>query len=130
MNVTRFKLAPPYVAPQHEDMRCLRLQGMEAGPSESLWLGVSHLLPGGHTGFDASPLEKHYVVLEGTVVIVTEGHEEVLEVWDSCRLAPGEKRRLENRTNRSATILLAMPCAAEAKRPIAGGAKTRSDPAR
>jgi quercetin dioxygenase-like cupin family protein len=109
MNVTRFAAAPAYHPPAHDDMRCLRLQGHEAGPSEALWLGVSHLLPGGHTGFDASPLEKHYVVLEGEVTVVTEAGETVLGPWDSCCLAPGEKRRLENRTNRTASILLAMP---------------------
>jgi quercetin dioxygenase-like cupin family protein len=109
MNVTRFANAPAYVAANHIDMHCLRLQGHEAGPSESLWLGVSHLLPGGHTGLDGSPVEKHYVVLDGAVTVVTETGEETLGPWDSCRLAPGEKRRLENRTSRPATILLAMP---------------------
>jgi hypothetical protein len=107
--VTRFATAPAYSAPNHVDMRCLRLQGHEAGSSDALWIGVSHLLPGGCTGFDASPVEKHYVVLEGVVTIVTEDGEATLGVWDSCRLAPGEKRRLENRTNRTASILLAMP---------------------
>jgi hypothetical protein len=48
-------------------------------------------------------------VLEGSVTVVTEAGEVTLEPWDSCRLAPGEKRRLENRTNRPASILLAMP---------------------
>jgi quercetin dioxygenase-like cupin family protein len=109
MNVTRFTSAPTYLPINHFDMRCLRLQGHEAGYSESLWLGVSHLLPGGHTGFHASSVEKHYVVLEGSVTIVTEDGETTLEPWDSCRLAPGEKRRLENHSNRPATILLAMP---------------------
>ncbi|HSI56112.1 MAG TPA: cupin domain-containing protein, partial [Ideonella sp.] len=65
MNVTRFDAAPEYAAPNHFDMRCVRLQGREAGPAEQLWLGVSTLAPGGHTTLDASPIEKHYVVLEG-----------------------------------------------------------------
>jgi uncharacterized cupin superfamily protein len=112
MNVTRLEKAPAYT-PQapHIDMRCLRLQGHEAGPSDKLWLGLSHLLPGGHTSLDGSAVEKHYVVLEGEVTVVTEDGEATLKAWDSCRLAPGEKRRLENRTNRSASILLAMPLA-------------------
>ena len=109
MNVTLFANAPAYFPANHIDMQCLRLQGHEAGPSESLWLGVSLLLPGGHTGLDGSPVEKHYVVLEGRVTVVTETGEETLGPWDSCRLAPGEKRRLENRTDDTATILLAMP---------------------
>jgi carbonic anhydrase/acetyltransferase-like protein (isoleucine patch superfamily)/quercetin dioxygenase-like cupin family protein len=109
MNVTRFVSAPTYIAPNHVGMHCLRLQGHEAGPSETLWMGISHLLPGGHTGFDASAVEKHYVVLEGVVTVVTEQGEATLTQWDSCRIAPGEKRRLENRATQSARILLAMP---------------------
>lgn len=111
MNVTRLEKAPAYFPPNHDDMRCLRLQGHEAGPSDKLWLGLSHLLPGGHTSLDGSAVEKHYVVLEGEVTVVTEDGEATLKAWDSCRLAPGEKRRLENRTNRPASILLAMPLA-------------------
>jgi uncharacterized cupin superfamily protein len=111
MNVTRLEKAPAYFPPNHHDMRCLRLQGHEAGPSDKLWLGLSHLLPGGHTSLDGSAVEKHYVVLEGEVTVVTEDGEATLKAWDSCRLAPGEKRRLENRTNRPASILLAMPLA-------------------
>ena len=65
VNVTRLADAPAYEAPGHFDMRMLRLQGREAGPAESLWLGLSWLLPGGHTTLDASPVEKHYVVVEG-----------------------------------------------------------------
>ena len=109
MNLTRFADAPQYFPPNHEAMHCLRLQGHEAGPSESLWLGVSHILPGGGTTLDASPIEKHYVVLEGSVTVITEGGEVTLEKHDSCRLAPGEKRALKNNTNRPASILLAMP---------------------
>ncbi|MFC3106668.1 cupin domain-containing protein [Undibacterium arcticum] len=109
MNLTRFANAPQYFPPNHDGMHCLRLQGHEAGPSDTIWLGVSHILPGGGTTLDASPVEKLYVVLEGNVTVVTEGGEETLGPHDSCRLAPGEKRALKNRTNRPATVLLAMP---------------------
>ena len=50
MHVTRFNEAPHYEAPNHFDMRCLRLQGKEAGPSTQMWMGMSQILPGGHTG--------------------------------------------------------------------------------
>jgi quercetin dioxygenase-like cupin family protein len=109
MNVTRFDQAQPYYPPNHDGMHCLRLQGHEAGPSDTLWLGVSHLLPGGGTSMDASSVEKHYVVLDGEVVVQTQEGETILFTHDSCRLAPGEKRALKNRSNRPATILLAMP---------------------
>jgi quercetin dioxygenase-like cupin family protein len=109
VNVTRFDTAAQYFPPNHEGMYCVRLQGQEAGPADTAWMGVSHILPGGGTTLDASPVEKFYVVLEGHVTIVTESGEETLARHDSCRLAPGEKRALKNLTNRPATILLIMP---------------------
>ena len=109
MNVTRFGDAPQYFPSQHFLMRCVRLQGHEAGPAESLWLGVSTIEPGGHTSIDASTVEKHYVVLEGEVCVQTNEGEVVLWRFDSCRLAPGEARALHNRTGRAAMLLLAMP---------------------
>lgn len=113
MNVTRFDTAPEYQAPHHFDMRCLRLQGHEAGPAVQLWLGVSVLQPGGRTGLDPSPMEKHYVVLEGELTLVGEldgrREEARLRPYDSCRFAPGERRQIVNHTDREARILLAMP---------------------
>lgn len=115
MHVTRFDQAPEYQAPNHFDMRCLYLQGRTAGPSVQLWLGVSVIAPGGHTGLDPSPMEKHYVVLDGELTLVGEidGRTEraVLRRHDSARFAPGEKRQLFNHTDREASVLLAMPLA-------------------
>jgi mannose-6-phosphate isomerase-like protein (cupin superfamily) len=89
----------------------VRLQGHEAGESQSLWLGVSAIEPGGHTTLSGSGVEKHYVVLEGTVTVETDTEEVDLERHDSCRVAPGERRALHNRTQQPALILLAMPYA-------------------
>lgn len=111
MHVTRLDAAPAYTAPGHEAMRMLRLQGREAGPAQTLWLGLSHLLPGGGTTLDAAPVEKFYLVLAGEVTIGNGAETVVLGLWDSCRIAPGEPRMLANRTNRPATVLLAMPLA-------------------
>lgn len=97
-------------------MRCLRLQGKEAGPSTQMWMGMSQLLPGGRTGLDASPMEKLYLVLEGELQVVGEldGHteERTLGPWDSCRFAPGEKRQLCNRSHKPAVVVLVMPTSA------------------
>ena len=114
MHVTRIDAAPQYQAPNHFDMRCLRLQGREAGPAEQLWLGLSVIAPGGRTGLEPSPMEKHYVVLEGELTLVGETAGEalqtaVLRVHDSCRFAPGEKRQLFNHSGHIAKVLLAMP---------------------
>ncbi|SOZ17862.1 conserved hypothetical protein [Cupriavidus taiwanensis] len=111
MNITRFAHAPAYFPANHEGMHCLRLQGHEAGPAESLWLGVSVLLPGGHTTLDGSTVEKHYVVLEGEVCIRTPEQTALLGQFDSVRLAPGESRQVSNPGNRPAIVLLAMPLA-------------------
>jgi quercetin dioxygenase-like cupin family protein len=109
MNLTRFEDAPEYFPPNHFSMRCVRLQGHEAGPSDAVWLGVSMIEPGGYTTSDASPVEKHYVVLEGEVVITTDEGEAVMQAFDSCRLGPGERRALHNRSASSTKILLVMP---------------------
>jgi hypothetical protein len=116
MHVTRFNEAPHYEAPNHFDMRCLRLQGKEAGPSTQMWLGMSQILPGGHTSLDGSPIEKLYLVLEGRLSVVSEldgrQDEQQLGPWDSCRLAPGEQRQLLNRSNRPVVVALVMANAA------------------
>jgi quercetin dioxygenase-like cupin family protein len=113
MQVTRLSDAPTYEAPNHIDMRCLRLQGKEAGPSTQMWMGMSQILPGGHTGLDGSPMEKLYLVLEGELEVIGEldGQRwvERLGPWDSCRFAPGEKRQLRNPGHRPAVVVLVMP---------------------
>jgi uncharacterized cupin superfamily protein len=113
MHVTRIADAPVYEAPRHFDMVCRYLQGRDAGPAEQLWLGLSEIAPGGHTGLDASPMEKHYVVLEGELTLIGEQggqrDEAVLGPLDSCRFAPGEARQLVNRSQHVAKVLLAMP---------------------
>lgn len=108
MHVTRFSQAPAYHPPRHDNMACVRLQGHEAGPSESMWLGVSHVLPGGQTDLAASPVEKMYVVLEGSVSIGNGTEEVELHLHDSVRLAPGESRLVINRGTRTAMVLLVM----------------------
>lgn len=109
MHITRFDEAKPYFPPAHFDMHCLRLQGREAGPSDQLWLGMSQILPGGRTDADASPIEKIYFVVEGTLTIETPDGETALNALDSCRIAPGESRALKNKTNKPVMVLLAMP---------------------
>ena len=116
MNVTRFARAPEYVAPNHDGMRCVRLQGHEAGPAETVWLGMSTIEPGGHTDLRATAVEKHYVVLQGEVTVVAQmpqgpAEEQVLHAYDSVRLAPHEARQLINRSSAPAMVLLVMPFA-------------------
>ena len=83
--------------------------GLNAGPSQALWVGLSQIEPGGSIERGASPLEKHYVVLAGEVTVLTDDGEAVLGMWDSVCLAPGEARALQNRSGAPASVLLAMP---------------------
>ena len=48
-------------------------------------------------------------MLEGELTVETETGSALLGVWDSCRIAPNEKRALKNRTNRTVVVLIAMP---------------------
>jgi quercetin dioxygenase-like cupin family protein len=109
MQVTRIDDARPYEAPKHHEMRALRLQGFDASGSKGFWVGLSHFLPGGGADSDATPLEKVYVVLDGAVTVHTDDGEAQLEPLDSCYLAPGERRSIENRTNSPASMLVVMP---------------------
>jgi hypothetical protein len=109
VQVTRYREAKPYEAPEHYGMACLRLQGKEATTTDTIWIGLSHILPGGHTSLKAAMVEKLYVVVSGEVTVETVDGAVTLGVLDSCRLAPGEARALVNRTNAPASILLAMP---------------------
>ena len=109
MKVTRFADAQAYVAPNHYEMRSLRLQGFEPGGPQTFWTGLSHFLPGGGAGPDSSPLEKVYVVLAGELVVIAGGSEVVLQAMDSCCIPGGEVREVKNRGNAVASMLVVMP---------------------
>lgn len=109
MKVTRFNEAPAYVAPNHFDMRSLRLQGFEPGGPETFWTGLSHFLPGGGAGPDSSPLEKVYVMLAGELTVTVDGLDTVLKPMDSCCIPGGEVRAVKNHGNTVATMLVVMP---------------------
>jgi quercetin dioxygenase-like cupin family protein len=109
MKLTRFADAKPYVAPNHYEMRSLRLQGFEPGGPEKFWTGLSHFLPGGGAGPDASPLEKVYVVLAGELTVIVDGQETVLRALDSCFIPGNETREVKNRGNAVASMLVVMP---------------------
>jgi quercetin dioxygenase-like cupin family protein len=109
MKPTRLSEAQPYVAPNHFDMRSLRLQGFEQGGPQTFWVGLSHFLPGGGAGPDASPLEKVYVILAGELSVAVGDTETVLRAMDSCCIPGGEVREVKNKGNAVATMLVVMP---------------------
>ena len=107
MQVKRFSDAKTYEAPNHRDFTGLRLFGAEAGGSKSLIVGISHFLPGGGAGPDASPPEKVYFVLTGELTLIVDGKETVLKKHDSCFIGPNEHREIINRGNDVCSILVA-----------------------
>jgi mannose-6-phosphate isomerase-like protein (cupin superfamily) len=109
MKVNRIGDVQPYEAPKHFDMRGLRLQGFDVSPTSAFWVGLSHFLPGGGAESDATPLEKVYVVVDGTVRVETDECEVDLGPLDSVWLAAGERRSIVNPTNRPASMLVVMP---------------------
>jgi quercetin dioxygenase-like cupin family protein len=109
MFVKRFEEAKAYEAPNHWDVRSMRLQGFEPDGPKNQWVGLSHFLPGGGAGPDYSPIEKVYVILEGELCIIVDGHENVLRRMDSCTIPAGEVREVVNRSNGICTMLVVMP---------------------
>ncbi|MCR5868179.1 cupin domain-containing protein [Aquincola sp. J276] len=113
MHLVPFLQAPPYEAPGHRQMSMRRLQGREAGPADSVWIGLSSIEPGGGTTASASDVEKFYVVVEGRLVVeAVHGDQRStaeLGPLDSCRIAPGESRVLRNTSSQPCNVLLVMP---------------------
>ena len=108
MDVKRFAEAKAYEAPNHRAYSSLRLFGLDAGGPKQFVVGLSHFLPGGGAGPDASPTEKVYVVLAGELTVIAGGKETVLKANDSCFIGPNESREIINRGNDVVTMLVAM----------------------
>ncbi|MCC2095378.1 MAG: cupin domain-containing protein [Hyphomicrobiales bacterium] len=106
METTRADTIQPYEAPKHHGMTAFTLQGREATANEHFWVGLSLFLPRGGAEHASSPTEKVYVVLAGEITVVTADGETVLGPMDSCRIAPGEARTIENRGHDVAKMLV------------------------
>ena len=85
-----------------------RLFGAEMGGSQSLIFGISHFLPGGGAGPDASPPEKIYFILDGELTVIVDGRETVAKRGDSVYIGPNESREIVNRSNEVCTIAVAV----------------------
>jgi len=108
MQVKHLSDAKPYEAPNHRAYCSLRLFGLDAGGPKQFTVGVSHFLPGGGAGPDASPTEKVYYVLAGELTLIVGGKETVLKANDSCFIGANEKREIVNRGNDVVTMLVAV----------------------
>ena len=108
MLVKRFSEAKGYEAPNHRHYSSLRLFGADAGGPKQFLVGLSHFLPGGGAGPDASPPERVYFVLAGELTVIVGGKETVLKKYDSCVIGPNESREIINRGNEVCTIAVAV----------------------
>ena len=108
MQLKRFTDAKPYDAPNHRLYSSLRLFGAEAGGSQVMIAGVSHFLPGGGAGPDASPPEKVYYILAGELTVIAGGKEIVAKAGDSVYIGPNESREIINRGHDVCTIAVAV----------------------
>ena len=106
--MNRFKDVKEYSAPNHRACSTLRLFGAEAGGTKNLVVGMTHFLPGGGAGPDASPPEKVYYVLTGELTVIVDGTETVLMQGDSCVIGSNENREIINRSNDVCSILVAV----------------------
>ena len=108
MQVKRFSDIKGYDAANHRACSTLRVFGAEAGGPKQFVVGLSHFLPGGGAGPDASPTEKVYYVLAGELTLIVGGKETVLKANDACFIGPNESREIVNRGNDVVTMLVAV----------------------
>jgi quercetin dioxygenase-like cupin family protein len=108
MIVRKFSEAKSYEAPNHRGYKSFRVYGAEMGGSQTLVFGISHFLPGGGAGPDASPPEKIYYVLAGELTVIAGGKETVARTGDSVYIGPNESREIINRSNDVCTIAVAV----------------------
>jgi quercetin dioxygenase-like cupin family protein len=106
MRITRADGAPPYHPPLHHDVQAVRLQGHEAGPTGRFWVGRSRYLPGGRADEAPTVEETVYVVLDGELVVSSEGQTSTLRAGDSVHLPKGTVRRVENTSGQDASLLV------------------------
>ena len=110
MKVTRLNEAVPYTAPKHsQTIHTMHLQHKNLGSDAPFWVGCSYYLPGAEAEWDASPLKKVYIVLDGQLTIAFDQGEVLLGPMDSIYIGPNENRRIRNDTKRVATMLVVMP---------------------
>lgn len=106
MRVTRVEDAVPFQPVGHEGVGPVRLQGGTRTPTTKFTVALSHYLPGGTAELAPQEAETVYVVLQGELLMVSEGVEEVLGPLDSVHFTPGTMRTVENRTNVPSSMLV------------------------
>lgn len=104
MHITKFADAIPYDAPFHTGVDTRRLQGLEVGPTEGFWLGLSVYPPGSMAGPSDIPMEAMYFVVSGEFVLHCNGLTERLGQYDSIHFVKGDHRQLINESDSDAVL--------------------------
>lgn len=106
MRVTKVEDAEPFSPVGHQGVGPVRLQGGSRTPTEKFTVALSHYLPGGVAELAPQESETVYVVLQGELVMVSDGEEQVLRALDSVHFTPETMRTVENRTNLPSSMLV------------------------
>jgi quercetin dioxygenase-like cupin family protein len=108
MHITRHPEAVPYEAPFHTGVDTRRLQGMEVGPTEGFWMGLSVYPPGSTAGPSDIVGESIYLVVSGEFVLRANGQTERLGQYDSVHFVKGDHRELVNESDADAVLAVAI----------------------
>lgn len=106
MRITRIADAEPFSPVGHTGVGPVRLQGGDTTPTSDFTVALSHYLPGGHADLSPQVAETVYVVVSGSLTMVSDGEEAALGPMDSVHFSPGTMRTVENRTNLPASMLV------------------------
>ncbi len=109
MRVTRLAEAERFDPPGHSRVGPVRLQGGAATPTTDVTVVLSHYLPDGEAAMSEQPTETVYVLVNGELVMVSEGQEETLRPYDSVHFTPGTVRQVVNRSKLPASMLVIRP---------------------
>tara|TARA_B100001173_G_scaffold299651_1_gene298422 strand:+ start:225 stop:572 length:348 start_codon:yes stop_codon:yes gene_type:complete len=109
MYIKSFNDAKPYEAPNHQKCHSVRLAGFEDYGPGNFWVGHSQFLPGGGAGPDSSPLEKVYVISQGSLTIRVDGEEKIANPGDTVFIPGGKEREIRNETNQTVVMMVIMP---------------------
>ena len=103
MIVRKFSEAKAYEAPNHRDYKSFRVCSAPRWAARRRWsFGISHFLPGGGAGPDASPPEKIYYVLAGELTVIAGGKETVPRQATASTSARTKAARSSTAATRSA----------------------------
>jgi len=108
MHVTKHADAVPYDPPFHEGVDCRRLQGMEIGPTDGFWLGLSVYPPGSSAGPSEVMGESIYLVVSGEFVLRANGETQTLGQYDSVHFVKGDQRQLVNESGSDAVLAVSI----------------------